>query len=272
MHIVGYKWKTNGEKNIFHDSWEPHLIVKGDEIERIPVFGRDLSIKLGGRFCIGHFSGGKHIKCPSQEKTTHGWYCDFCRKADDFFSCIQCNGECLNHRQREGCRASTYFIYLAVFDSLLKVGISQEHRIFERLIEQGADFAAKVAFIKDGMVVRKIEQDIKKSLRCVDRIRGNEKHSRLFSDPNIAVLTITKSLATLKERFDMNVLEIYDLRKFYRLENVARRPRMITVRDDLDIRGKVIAAKGNILVIKNGFYYSLNAHDLIGREAEIAVN
>ena len=165
MQIVGYRWNSGGVRNIFHDSWEPQLIARNNGgMERFSVLDRDVSIKLGERYCIGHFSDGRHVDCPKHEKITSGWHCDFCRRADDFFTCVQCSGECINDKQRKACRENTFFIYLAVFDSMLKVGISQEHRLYERLIEQGADFAAKIAYIKDGMVVRKIEQELKKSL------------------------------------------------------------------------------------------------------------
>ncbi|MBI5061824.1 MAG: DUF2797 domain-containing protein, partial [Candidatus Aenigmarchaeota archaeon] len=222
----------------------------------------------GEKFCTGYTSNGRYAGCPHKAKITSGWRCEQCKREDDYSYCIQCSGSCINSKMRDTCKESAYYVYLATFDSTVKVGISHERRFFERLIEQGADLAAKVAFMKDGMIVRKAEQDVKRMLNCTDRMRGSEKNDRLFGNPNASVLQISKSLAILKDNFDISVFEVYDLRKFYRLENVKKKPRLIKVRDGMNISGEVVAAKGNIIVIKNGYYYSLNAHDIIEREVE----
>ncbi|MBI5061147.1 MAG: DUF2797 domain-containing protein [Candidatus Aenigmarchaeota archaeon] len=267
MQIIGFKWKGNG----MH-SWTPHLVMDSNgEVERLPISDK-IDIKLGERFCTGYTINGRYSRCPNHAKISSGWRCEQCKKTDDFSFCIQCSGDCLNERQRELCKSSSYYIYLAAFDSTVKVGISHERRFFERLIEQGADFAARIAFMQDGMVVRKAEQTIKRTLNCTDRMRGHEKNERLLGDPNASVLQISKALAVLKDKFDINMLEVYDLRKFYGLEHVKKKPRMIRVRDGLRIAGDVVAAKGNIIVIKNGYFYSLNMHDIIGREVEINLN
>ncbi len=261
MQVVGYKWKGSTLRG-----WEPQLVVENKgSLDRVPVLG-NIDVSIGERLCAGYTSGGRYFPCPHGAKTSSGWRCDSCKKMDDYFYCIQCSGNCINNKQRSACRESGYFVYLAAFDSTIKVGISHERRFFERLVEQGADFAAKIAFMKDGMAVRKAEQNVKKILNCTDRMRGNEKNDRLFGNPNASVMQISKSIAVLKDQFETNTMEIYDLRRFYGLENVKKRPRMIKVRDQLNISGKVVAAKGNLMVIKNGFFYTLNAHDIIGRE------
>ncbi|MFH0832231.1 MAG: DUF2797 domain-containing protein [Candidatus Aenigmatarchaeota archaeon] len=261
MQITGYKWVN----------WEPFFNLKdGKDFGRMRLFDENVSINLGKKFCVGFFKDGKHHPCPDNREIRHGWNCDDCRVNDDFFQCIRCSGECINPKKRSECEKNNYYIYLAAFDSLLKVGISYEHRILERLVEQGADFGAKIAFIRDGREARSVEQKIKNNLTIADRILGSEKHKTLFGNPNVATENITKALVSLKEKkFDLIKPEIYDMRRFYRLQNVLSDPENISVCDGISISGRVVAAKGNLLVLRNnGSFFSVNAHDIIGREIQ----
>ncbi|MCX6815448.1 MAG: hypothetical protein NT120_01170, partial [Candidatus Aenigmarchaeota archaeon] len=59
----------------------------------------------------------------------------------------------------------------------------------------------------------------------------------------------------------------YDLRNYYRLINVTYGPKILSLKDEMKIEGTCVAAKGNIIVFKNDNHlFSINAHDLIGRE------
>ncbi|MCX6815560.1 MAG: DUF2797 domain-containing protein, partial [Candidatus Aenigmarchaeota archaeon] len=192
MQVIKYKWLTS------EATMEPFLFVKDKEIERIALFDQKLSFTLGKRMCIGYFKNGKHMPCPYKRVVDTG-HCNECKLHDDFFFCIKCTGEeCINEKQRGSCKENSYFVYLAAFNSILKVGISYQFRLLERLIEQGADFAAKIAVVKDGKDVRSVEQEIKNYLQIVDRVVGNEKHKMLFCNPNIAVANIFNAINSLK--------------------------------------------------------------------------
>ena len=159
-------------------------------------------------------------------------------------------------------------MYFTTFGSLLKVGISQEHRFTERMIEQGAELGVKFSRIKDGMEARIIEQKIKKLLYCEDRIYGEMKEKNIFGDPNTVVLKVKEALNNLKEnKYNMINTEIYDFRKHYRLDRVSKIPKVINVDAGSLIDGVVVAAKGNIMIIKNGDdFFTINSHRLISRE------
>lgn len=257
--ITKYKW----------DNWEPHLVVKsGKDAKKIKLFGRHCFV-LGEKTCVGFFKD-RHHECPGKRKIEYGQQCNECRLRDSFSLCMQCTGErCINEKRREECRNEKFFIYLAAFDSLLKVGISAEFRILERLVEQGADFGAKVGLIKDGLAVRSVEQQISKALNIVDRIRGAQKHKMLFCDPNKAMPNIFKAISSLNSGFGKYLIrpEIYDMRHYYRLDNVLLTPSEMPVSENTEISGEIVAAKGNIIVLKKGDeFFSINAHELIGRE------
>ena len=173
MQIIKYSWK--------HDSggFEPSFLMSNGT--RMRLFDNRIMMEIGEKSCTGYTEGGKRHECPNSARIDYGYMCNECRMNDDFFNCIQCTGaECINARQRDSCMENNYFIYLASFDNILKVGISFERRILERLIEQGADFGAKIARVKDGKEVRCIEQDIRRHLGITDRVVSKDKHKRLF--------------------------------------------------------------------------------------------
>lgn len=262
--IVGFKWKREGGQ------WQPHFLASsGEEITKVFLWAGPISITLGEKFCTGYFLNGRHFPCPDRQRTS-GTMCDACRHNDDFFLCVQCTGDgCVNHKQRHACEKEDYVIYLASFDSLLKVGISRESRFYERLIEQGADFGTKIARVKDGMYVRKMEQSISKFLGCPDRIDGEVKQALLFGDPNAATIQIMKAIARLKDaHWDFPIQpEVYDFRHHYRLGNIKTVPKRLPISDKTEIRGRVVATKGNIAVIRNADgVFSFDARRVIGRE------
>lgn len=230
-------------------------------------------MKIGEKSCIGHFAGGRHSKCPSSAKITTGFYCNECRLRDDFFLCVQCDGSrCINMKRREDCKEEKYFVYLAAFDSLIKVGISMEFRVLERLVEQGADMAAKVGMVTDGLLARKLEQEISASIGVVDRVRGDRKHELIFGSPNNAAIALFNAINRLRATsFAPHMIypQIYDFRKYYRMNRVPKMPKKIHVKEDEEIAGTVVAAKGNLIVLENHDYHALNAHELIGREIEL---
>jgi hypothetical protein len=265
MQAIKYKWMAN------NGNLEPFLFThESNKIERTSLLNTDISLSIGEKHCIGYIAKGKHIECPENRIMKGDWNCNECKLRDDFFMCIKCDGsECINAKQRGGCMENLYFVYLAAFHDILKVGISYQFRLLERLIEQGADFGAKIASIKDGKDVRVIEQKIMSDLNIVDRLRGEQKQKLLFGNPNKCIENITSSVKTLKNNSvgkHMIPIEIYDLRNYYRLENVLCEPKKINIENNTKLGGKIVAAKGNILVGKNNEgFFSFNAHELIGR-------
>jgi hypothetical protein len=263
MQIAGFKWKKDSGQ------WQPYLLVGSGSVERVPLWAAPLSITVGEKFCTGHFSGGTWSPCPDMAKTL-SMVCDGCKAKDDFYLCIECDGsDCKNHKQRPSCEKEGYVMYLASFDTLLKVGISRDARFYERLIEQGADFGTKIAAVKDGQYVRKMEQIISKYLGCPDRISGEVKQSLLFGDPNASTIQVVKAIARLKDaHWDFPIQpEIYDFRRYYRLSEIKAMPKKLAIESGTQLKGRVAATKGNIVVMRNSEgTFSFDARRIVGRE------
>ena len=261
MQIVGFKWKND-------NGWKPNILIEKDGIKFFELFDSYISLKVGERFCIGYFLNSKKNKCPKNEKLIKGTICDSCKELDHYYKCIQCVGECINEKNRESCKQTTFYMYFTTFGSLLKIGISQEHRFFERMIEQGAELGVKFSRIKDGKEARLLEQSIKKLLYCEDRIYGDIKEKNIFGDPNTVVLKIREALKNIKEHgYGTIGTEIYDFRRYYRLDNIGKDITSLDVYPGSVIEGEVVAVKGNIIILKKGHvFYSVNSHKLISRE------
>ncbi len=278
MQILKYKWTD------FNTIPNPQIMISSEMgINKMQLLGKEISLKIGKRKCIGSFAGGNHTPCPNE--TSDDIFCNSCAVADDYYMCIRCIGEkCINEKQRSSCEKNSYFVYLAAFDNILKVGISFDRRIMERLIEQGADIGAKIARIQDGMIVRQVEQRIKSQLGIVDRIRGYQKQQLIFGSPNAAASNIRNAILKLRMsdsgKYLLNQPEIYDFRKYYNLDKVPYTPRPLQFTEG-NLEGTCIAAKGNVLIFTSasnsslytaaGYsdFFSINAHDLIGREVMV---
>jgi len=266
MQIIKYSWQDR----------KPALtIVSGRKREKMELLGSNIDMIIGSKKCIGYFRDGRHFECRASREAEDR-QCNECRLEDDYFFCIRCTGEqCINQKKRDECENAFYFVYLAAFDSLLKVGISQEFRIMERLIEQGADFGAKIARVQDGKIVRQIEQQIRKEINIVDRVTGSQKAVNLFCNPNVSAGNIFRAITLLRSNGMARHLlptEIYDLREHYLLHKVVTKPRNLEIDKGVRLSGNIVAAKGNILVMRSGTdFYTVNAHGLIGREIEFLI-
>lgn len=269
MQIIKYKWETANMCG------EPFLFVRdGNSTSKLKLFDEKIAIKLGKKVCVGFTKNGKHFDCPSMRPVEHERVCRACAINDDFFMCMKCTGEaCINEPQRASCLENRYFIYLAAFNSMLKVGISYQFRIMERLIEQGADMGAKIGLVKDGKLARELEQKISKELNIIDRVSGVDKQKMLFGNINVAAMNIFNAYNKLKSNGVSSYLinpEVYNLQSIYRMSAVQQVPSPVDVKDGAVIEGDVLAAKGNIIVFRNeSGLSSINASKLLGCNIEL---
>jgi Protein of unknown function (DUF2797) len=261
MQIIKYKW---------HE-WAPQLVLRNaGSMETIKLMDSELDFELGKKTCIGFFRGNKHFPCKNQRETEER-HCNECKLEDDYFLCVRCDGSgCANTKKRNECQKSYYYIYLAAFDSTMKVGISYEHRIMERLVEQGADFGAKIARVQDGKLVREMEQKIKKEINIVDRLTGLQKSKLIFGNPNVSVANILKAVSMLRTNDFAKYMirpEIYDLREYYNLGRILSHPEVLDANEGERVKGNVVSAKGNLIILKKDEkFFAINAHSLLGRD------
>lgn len=258
--IIKYKWSK----------MEPFFCFSGNR--SMKILGSEISMDFNEKKCIGYFSKGRHHDCDAHAGGER--QCTDCQQKDDFFMCVKCTGdECMNKKARSSCERNMYSIYLAAFGPMIKVGISHEFRLMERLVEQGADFGMKIASVRDGKDVRMIESMIRDA-GINDRLTGKEKSSMLLSDPNSSIKCLLSGLERIRSSAASKYLsppEIYDMREHYMLHNITSNPSFLEPSESGSIKGRIIAAKGNLLVIDAGHgMYSLNAHSILGYKLRAA--
>lgn len=258
MIITNFRWKN----------FEPQIILEEQEKESIlPLMNQHVNITIGKRFCVGYTKNGKHHKCPESSEIISDKRCSLCKSLDEFSPCLQCSGFCTNINGRKKCMEDNFCIYLATFGPLLKVGISRDFRIKQRLVEQGADFGAILSRIKDGRIARIYEQRIKRCLGIVDRLRGYEKHPHIFSDPKVCVRNINSATDKLKKSTFSEIFqepEIFDMREYYNLVN--EKSDFLKLENNLKLNGRIVCVKGSIALLENGGFHCIDCHGLIGRE------
>ena len=268
MIITEFRWRR-----IEKDNYEPEFVIKNENKEFIlPLMYNEINFSLGDKFCVGYFKNGVKYPCPQNKKIESGYQCEICKELDEILPCTSCIGYCRNISKRSECMNTNYYIYIAIFGNLLKVGISRDSRLKHRLIEQGADFGAKIAHIKDGRIARLYEQKIKRFLGIEDRVIGYKKFQNMFFDSSLHIKDIQIAIENLKKssfkEIFLDNIEIYDLRKYYNLISFKEtKPKMIEIRNGLTISGKIISVKGNVFILQTkSEFFCVNANELIGRE------
>lgn len=263
---------THWDGQVFRIHWQkftPTIEIRtNDVVVTKPLFDQKIDWKLGKKYCVGYWKNG-YRPCPNNAEISYGSKCKVCKQLDEYFNCMKCNGsKCLNKKKRKACMQDEFYIYLASFDSLLKVGISRPYRLKLRLVEQGADFAAKLTSVEDGMKARRTEQKIVSTLGITDRVNGQQKFNSLFADPNTSLKNLLDGVERLKKAEMLkNDAEIFDLRKFYRLEKLSSIPTFVTGLKNKELSGHVKALKGNLMIIDaENNLLAVNTHELIGRK------
>ena len=264
MRIVNFFWKR----------FEPYLQIDFQNLaHNLPLFGQSFDFYLGEKFCIGYLKNGVRYPCPKNAKIRKGKQCDYCKSLDTSLPCARCTGEkCLLKERREMCKKEKFAIYLATFGDMLKVGISHEKRLKQRLVEQGCDFAAKIASVVDGMLARKIEQAIKRELGIVDRVKAQEKSEKIelaATSAGVAIKLLSLSFEKLKQSsIGKHLAErpvIFDMRNYYNL--IRGRPTFLELEPGLRLRGRVVSVKGNLVVLSRfGKLYAIDGNELVGYE------
>jgi len=132
LHALEFHW----------DEFEPHLeCYDVSEKETAEFDLEDVRFSVSKkRTCIGHWDGDEYTPCQKQIAVDRFGQCAECAGVSfiPFQECIfepKCDGEKCN---LEFCRRE-HVLYVAFYDTRMKIGMSSSRRVDKRLIEQGAD-------------------------------------------------------------------------------------------------------------------------------------
>lgn len=258
LHALEFYW----------DRFQPGLLCY-DTVERTVLeVGLDSADFVISRkkTCIGRFDGEKYIPCPSEAPVTKFPQCDACA-GESFIKdqeCVfepKCEGELCDS---EFCKRQ-HVLYLAFYDTMMKVGMSSTRRVERRLVEQGADAFAIIGSFPNRKKAREAEKDIASRLGLPQGIRQQTILSS-FSRPldMQGIEARYQGLkATLAETYGLSVEPLRHLPGYPLCLPLSGAPQLQSTPGVH--RGRLLGVKGKWLVYEAGDLKALNLSDLPAR-------
>lgn len=251
----------------------------------------DLSFKIQpGRYCIGYTTISSRasnsqvafepwkamVPCPSKIKIKKGNKCLLCYQTDLVHPCLICDGtKCAaEHSLQRICEKATAYVYIASFGlNRIKVGVAHNTRIPQRWIEQGANMAKRI-IVGNGKEVRRFEKAIHNALNVLSGLKTNKKVDTLWKRSNKEeVYALTRTEEEITRRFpELSFYHdhLHDLSEIYGLPLLDRRPIELKIKKNLQISGKILGAKGSLLLLEIGnLPFFVNLKHLLGRKIEL---
>ena len=159
LHVLDFHW----------DGFEPHMVCRdlgSGEISEFDLHDVGFSVSMK-KVCVGYFDDDNHyVACPSNATVSRFDQCPEC-STESFIphqECIfepRCDGELCD---LEFCRRE-HVLYVAFYDTTMKIGMSSSRRVERRLIEQGADAFSILGSFPSRKKAREAEKDISARMR-----------------------------------------------------------------------------------------------------------
>lgn len=164
LHALDFSW----------EGFEPTLTVfdsKDNEVSEFDLGDIDF-LTSRKRICIGYFDDEKYVPCPKNAPVEKYAQCPDCC-AESFLpyqDCVfepRCDGEICD---LDFCRRE-HVLYVAFYDTRMKIGMSSTRRVERRLIEQGADAFTIIGKLPTRKKAREAEKNISARLGIPQALR-----------------------------------------------------------------------------------------------------
>lgn len=249
----GLKWKNR------RDGLTPFMILRntGRTVENALKPGDKIRFKVKDeKYCVGY--NGE--PCPFTKKIKKGTQCFKCKQIDDRHACRKCVGErCMSELGKDYCFNNEFIVYLASFGDLVKVGVSSVKRVMTRLVEQGADHAAKVLKAGNGLEARKLESSIAKKFGLRTGVKSARKISLLNTKQGVQKIKelIPKiHSAHPGKKHGTRIINVDDQTVFPRVNRALNY-------DESVVSGELVSVKGSWVYFKaGGSVHGVNTKEL----------
>ena len=278
-HVIGLKWDPNHPPYAFlylrdmkddptHTFTFP---LKPDEVLNILVSDK--------KICIGHkIDAEKRYFC-SVPVTDPYVQCFSCQNKDFNRCFLLCDGtkpfgNCTHNKLAfEYCRTHPSSVYLTLIANRIKVGVS--FNPLKRWVNQGSDKAIELWRTPNGIIARKIEQDLSKRFQISQTIKHNVKAKNIISSSTSSFQKFQQYIDRLLLYLDSSSYEsissdmqkeVVDLSPFYgKIPKLNSIPILVDITKSNQIVGTIIGTKGDFLVTKiNNSFYLYNLKQIIG--------
>jgi len=164
LHALEFSW----------EGFEPALTVFDSRDSGISEFDLDDIDFLTSRkrTCVGYFDDDKYVPCPKNAPVEKYAQCPEC-SAESFLpyqDCVfepRCDGEICD---LDFCRRE-HVLYIAFYDTRMKIGMSSTRRVERRLVEQGADAFTIIGKLPTRKKAREEEKSISARLGIPQALR-----------------------------------------------------------------------------------------------------
>ncbi len=259
LHVLEYYWEEFEPHMLCHDSRSSELL----ELDLKEVRFRASRQKT----CIGCWDDeGRYIPCPTNEQVTRFNQCPRC--SEKFFLPYQ---ECLFDPKCDGGECGLEFcsrehmLYVAFYDTRMKVGMSSSKRVERRLIEQGADAFSIIGRFQGRRKAREAEKAISSRLG-IPQFHRQDVLLRSLSRP-LDVKGIEGRYEglrmTLRGHFGLSPDPIRWLKGYPIDLPLSGVPKLTPSWGEH--RGEYVGVKGKWIIFEAGGLRALNLSDLPGR-------
>ncbi len=259
LHVLDFHW----------EEFKPHMLcrdVRQDDISEFDL--RDVRFAASRRkTCVGYFDDdGTYVKCPNQMAVSRFSQCPDC--AGESFIPYQ---ECIFEPKCDGERCDLEFckrehvLYIAFYDTRMKVGMSSTRRVSKRLIEQGADAYSVIGAFPSRKKARENEKSISAGLKIPQAHRQEQLLRSLASPTDLCGIEAryTKLVETLGSSYNLTPEPLHFLNR-YPIELPL--PHMPRLEDSWGMhKGDYIGVKGRWLIFESAGIKALNLSDLPSR-------
>jgi hypothetical protein len=166
LHAIDFSW----------EGFEPVMTcaqVDTDDTCRFDL--EDVSFAVSRkRVCVGQFGDEGHMPCPRNAPVGRLGQCPDC--AGESFVPQECIFNPPEKCENESCKMPDFcrrphILYLAFYDTKVKIGMSSTKRVERRLIEQGADAYALIGEFQSRDLAREMEKRISEEMRLAQYFR-----------------------------------------------------------------------------------------------------
>lgn len=165
LHVLDFSW----------DGFEPALSCYDSRDREVSEFDlSDFDFSVGKKkTCIGRFrDDGVYVPCPTGAVVDRFAQCPDCAEKSfiPFQECVfepKCEGDVCD---LEFCKRE-HVLYIAFYDTRMKIGMSSTRRVERRLIEQGADAFAIIGKAPNRKRARDLEKNISARLGIPQALR-----------------------------------------------------------------------------------------------------
>ncbi len=260
-------------------TWKCHLGIRGwpfdNELSFVTLEGK-IRYVLKERVCIGYAANvPRYFFVPCDRKVVGIRQCDKCRGLSKSHVCEMCDMTRCRIPELDMYCQHLHYVYLAFFSvDDVKVGITTSSNFENRIVEQGAILALKIAWASNRLEARELERTVAKELGVTEKIPTKKKESLFGKDwKKEDLLDRIDQFEAKLEGTDNRFIQAHlfpniervDVSRYYDLSFLGEKILRFSYKKNEIIEGTLVTSIGSLSLIEfDRKYWVLNLKELSG--------